>query len=312
MESFALTATAAQTTFTIPGGYDVGNIVVFINGLALKAADFTATNGTTVVVSARTAGDSVSGVKFGAISIATVYSKTEANALFRTIADSYTKAQVDSALTAKAATGAAYTKAEADGRYFKIASDLSESGNSGALRTALGLGTLAVLNSVGDSTFTGLLSVAKGGTGVSSLAALLANLAAYVGDSGSGGTKGLVPAPAAGDAAAKKVLCADGTWTSGVNRIWGKANGSGSNGSTYFVGNGIADVVRVSSGTYYVSFTTARAGAYAILITAGQQNVTSTYSSEDANGFYISMQNGNGTVGSSPQNPVSFSFEIVG
>lgn len=33
-----------------------------------------------------------------------------------------------------------------------------------------------------------------------------------VGDSGAGGTKGLVPAPAAGDAAANKFLKADGTW----------------------------------------------------------------------------------------------------
>lgn len=37
-------------------------------------------------------------------------------------------------------------------------------------------------------------------------------LSDVVGDSGSGGTKGLVPAPAAGDAAAGKVLAADGTW----------------------------------------------------------------------------------------------------
>lgn len=35
----------------------------------------------------------------------------------------------------------------------------------------------------------------------------------FVGDSGSGGTKGLVPAPAAGDAAADKFLKADGSWT---------------------------------------------------------------------------------------------------
>lgn len=34
-----------------------------------------------------------------------------------------------------------------------------------------------------------------------------------VGDSGSGGTKGLVPAPASGDAAANRFLKADGTWT---------------------------------------------------------------------------------------------------
>lgn len=34
-----------------------------------------------------------------------------------------------------------------------------------------------------------------------------------IGDTGSGGTRGLVPAPAAGDAAANKYLKADGTWT---------------------------------------------------------------------------------------------------
>jgi hypothetical protein len=39
-----------------------------------------------------------------------------------------------------------------------------------------------------------------------------ADLITMVGDSGSGGTKGLVPAPSAGDAAASKFLKADGTW----------------------------------------------------------------------------------------------------
>jgi hypothetical protein len=42
--------------------------------------------------------------------------------------------------------------------------------------------------------------------------AATAFLNAMVGDSGSGGTKGLVPAPAAGDAAGGKYLKADGTW----------------------------------------------------------------------------------------------------
>lgn len=43
-------------------------------------------------------------------------------------------------------------------------------------------------------------------------AQVTADLSAMVGDSGSGGTKGLVPAPASGDAAAGKFLKADGTW----------------------------------------------------------------------------------------------------
>lgn len=43
-------------------------------------------------------------------------------------------------------------------------------------------------------------------------AQFLAKLAAFAGDSGSGGVKGLVPAPAAGDAAATKFLNAAGVW----------------------------------------------------------------------------------------------------
>lgn len=48
----------------------------------------------------------------------------------------------------------------------------------------------------------------------------------FVGDSGSGGTKGLVPAPAAGDAAASKFLHADGTWSTpaGAGDVTGPAS----------------------------------------------------------------------------------------
>lgn len=53
--------------------------------------------------------------------------------------------------------------------------------------------------------------------GVSTVAGATARLNAFVGDSGAGGTKGLVPAPATGDAAANKYLKSDGTWaTAGV------------------------------------------------------------------------------------------------
>lgn len=53
------TATAGQTTFSVPS-YTVGYIDVYRNGSRLGAADFTATNGTTVVLAAAaTAGDLV-------------------------------------------------------------------------------------------------------------------------------------------------------------------------------------------------------------------------------------------------------------
>ena len=46
-----------------------------------------------------------------------------------------------------------------------------------------------------------------------SIAQVTAMLGTVMGDTGAGGTKGLVPAPASGDASAGKFLKADGTWT---------------------------------------------------------------------------------------------------
>ena len=43
-------ATAGQTTFTIVGGYTAGLVDVFVNGARLNSGDYTATNGTTVVL----------------------------------------------------------------------------------------------------------------------------------------------------------------------------------------------------------------------------------------------------------------------
>ena len=58
------TATAGQTTFTVPS-YTVGYIDVYRNGLLLGSSDFTATTGTTVVLAnACTAGDFVETVSF--------------------------------------------------------------------------------------------------------------------------------------------------------------------------------------------------------------------------------------------------------
>ena len=61
------TATANQTTFTV--NYAVGNILVFMNGAKLNSADFTATNGTSVVLaSGATVGDIVEVVEYGGAS----------------------------------------------------------------------------------------------------------------------------------------------------------------------------------------------------------------------------------------------------
>lgn len=55
----------------------------------------------------------------------------------------------------------------------------------------------------------------------------------FVGDSGSGGTKGLVPAPASGDAAANKFLKADGTWA-----VAGTSSPLTTKGDIYVYGTG--------------------------------------------------------------------------
>jgi hypothetical protein len=54
------TATGGQTTFTVTGTYIVGSVLVFVNGIQMNSVDYTASNGTTVVLTeARVAGDTV-------------------------------------------------------------------------------------------------------------------------------------------------------------------------------------------------------------------------------------------------------------
>jgi predicted heme/steroid binding protein len=61
------TATAGQTTFTVTGGYVVGLLDVYVNGSKLTSSEFTATNGTTFVLTvASTVGDQVQSINYTA------------------------------------------------------------------------------------------------------------------------------------------------------------------------------------------------------------------------------------------------------
>ena len=80
-------------------------------------------------------------------------------------------------------------------------------GNSSINSTAAALPTL---------TLTTALAIASGGTGATTAAGITAALDAFVGDSGAGGTKGLVPAPAAASAAEGRWLHANGSWVLGA------------------------------------------------------------------------------------------------
>lgn len=106
------TATSGQTTFAAT--YTVGLVEVFLNGAKLSGADFTATNGTQVVLaSGASTGDIVDIVAYGTVGVANTYTQAAADAKFVDVAgDTMTGALL---LNANPVTGlAAATKQYVD------------------------------------------------------------------------------------------------------------------------------------------------------------------------------------------------------
>lgn len=78
------TATANQTTFTAT--YDAGYVDVYLNGVKLAATDYTATDGSNVVLdNGATAGDIVFIQSFGTFTLADVYNQTQSDARYMPI-----------------------------------------------------------------------------------------------------------------------------------------------------------------------------------------------------------------------------------
>lgn len=75
------TATASQTTFTV--SYTVGLVEVYFNGVKLSSTDFTATSGTSVVLSSgAAAGDIIDVVSYAPATVANTYTQAAADAKF--------------------------------------------------------------------------------------------------------------------------------------------------------------------------------------------------------------------------------------
>lgn len=124
---------------------------------------------------------------------------------------------------------------------------------------------LQMLNTAPANTILGRNEGTSGEVERLTVAEATAMLNAVVGDSGSGGTKGLVPAPAAGDAAAEKYLNADGTW--GVPKPFAYGLINGSTGAVVAGHNMTA--AKGGTGIYDVTLTTAAANAnYTVVATA--------------------------------------------
>ena len=95
--TYEYTATAAQTTFlgldnnSLNLAYTQNFLQVFLNGVLLvNSTDYTATNGTSIVlISAASAGDILSAVSYAVFSVANVYTQSQVDA------NTYTQAQVD-------------------------------------------------------------------------------------------------------------------------------------------------------------------------------------------------------------------------
>ena len=118
------TATANQTTFA--SVYDVGYVDVYLNGLQLMPADFSATDGANIVLaSGAAANDTVDIVGYGAFNIADVYTKSQSD-------------------------GRYYLKATADSNFLDAALNLSDLANAATARTNLGLAAVASSGNYSD------------------------------------------------------------------------------------------------------------------------------------------------------------------
>jgi hypothetical protein len=166
-----------------------------------------------------------------------------------------------------------------------------------------------MMENISTATFIGRTTSGTGVPEALTVTQATALLNSVVGDTGSGGTKGLVPAPAAGDAAAGKFLKADGTWTataagSGTVTSVSIVTANGFSGSVANATTTPAITLSLAAGTITASQMAAPAslqnggtvGGTANAITLTPTPALGAYTAQDMRTFLPGATNTSGTV----------------
>lgn len=193
------------------------------------------------------------------------------------------------------------------GNVSNVATSVAMSGdttisNAGVVAIGSNKVTNAMLAQVSTAIFKGRTTAGTGNVEDLTATQATALLNNFVGDSGSGGTKGLVIAPAAGDAAAQKFLKADGTWSAvSGSALLPQVFGTTASPRSISAASGIAAAgsnMSTTASKQLIFLKGASAGLNTIIATpqiqagtaVGQEMQLSGESSTD----YILLSNGNG------------------
>lgn len=256
------TATAGQTSYTFTGGYRVGFVYVWVNGVMLSDADITASNGSTITFgTALTLNDEVRVMTFKAVGSVTA-ADTGALAIANNLSD------LNSASTARTNLGLGSAATLASSAVAQTANNLSDLANVATARTNLGLGSAATLaSSAVAQTANNLSDLASAATARTNLGlAIGTNVQAWDADLDTWATKtaptGTVVGTSDTQTLTNKTIEA-GTFTNGYTEETATAN----TGTAYTIdlANGTVQILTLT-GNCTFTFPTATAGKSFILI----------------------------------------------